>query len=154
MEILVQRLNDGGDSTVGAIYIDGDFHGYTLEDQHQDVKVMHETRIPAGSYRIKYRKEPASKMNQRYSAKFDWFAWHLWLQDVPNFEWVYIHMGTNDDHTSGCILVGDSVNNNNPKAGRLGASDVAYERIYNIVANALDDGESVWITIRDEAEVV
>lgn len=150
MEILVQRYSDGGDSTLGLIFIDGQFDGYTLEDEHRDKKVMHETRIPAGSYQIKFREEPASTMNQRYQAQFPWFTWHLWLQDVPNFTHIYIHQGVTDEHTSGCILVGDGANNNVAKAGRLSGTDTAFKRIYQTVSDALKSGEVVWITIQDE----
>lgn len=150
MDIQVKRYSDGGDSTLGLIFIDGTFEGYTLEDEHRDIKVMHETRIPAGSYQIKFREEPASKFNQRYQSKFPWFTWHLWLQDVPNFTYIYIHQGVTDDHTSGCILVGDSANNNVTNGGRLGGTDTAFKRIYLQVSAALMAGDEVWITITDE----
>ena len=52
MEIITQRYSDGGKSTLGLLFIDDIFNGYTLEDQRRDVKVMHETRIPAGRYEI------------------------------------------------------------------------------------------------------
>ena len=107
MQLSTQRYSDGGKSTLGLLFIDGAFNGYTLEDQHRDVKVMHETRIPAGTYEIKLRTDVASSMNQRYAAKYPWFKGHLWLQDVPNFTYIYIHQGVTDEHSSGCILVGD-----------------------------------------------
>lgn len=150
MELLTQRYSDGGDSTLGLFFMNGKFDGYTLEDEHRDTKVAGETRIPAGRYEIKFREEPASKMNQRYQQKFPWFTWHLWLQDVPNFEWIYMHIGYNDDHTDGCILVGDTANNNVVNSGRLGASDAAYKRIYLAISAALMSGERVFITVKDE----
>ena len=150
MEICVKRFSDGGDSTIGLIFIDDVFNGYSLEDEARAVKVADETRIPAGRYEIKFRVEPDSKMNQRYQAKYSWFTWHLWLQDVVNFEWIYLHEGVNDNHTSGCILVGDSVNNNVTRAGKLGGSPAAYKRIYLAVSKCLESGSRVFITVMDE----
>ena len=40
----------GKDATNGMLFIDGMFECYTLEDQYQAVKVMHETCIPEGTY--------------------------------------------------------------------------------------------------------
>ena len=153
MELTTKRYSDGGDSTLGLFFIDKQFEGYTLEDEFRKIKVAGETRIPAGRYEIKFRIEPESKMNQRYQAKYPWFSWHLWLQDVPNFEWIYIHQGVHDDHTDGCILVGDSVNNNVTKAGKLNGSPTAFKRIYLKVAAALNAGEPVFITIDDERQL-
>jgi|TARA_R110000787_G_scaffold261836_1_gene367175 hypothetical protein len=150
MNIKLIRYSDGGDSTLGLIFIDDYFNGYTLEDEARKVKVAGETRIPPGSYEIKFRAEPASKMNQRYQNKYAWFKWHLWLQDVPGFEWIYIHQGTNDEHTDGCILVGDATNNNVTRAGKLGGSPTAYKRIYLKISAALESGEKVFIKVIDE----
>jgi len=32
----------------------------------------------------------------------------LWLQNVPNFEYVYLHIGNVVENSEGCVLVGDS----------------------------------------------
>ena len=36
----------------------------------------------------------------------------LWVRDVPGFEYILIHTGNTDEHTSGCLIVGDSQENN------------------------------------------
>jgi hypothetical protein len=105
MILQLKRIANGPNSTLGYLTVEGGFMGFTLEDQYQEVKVKHETRIPAGRYQIKFREVP-SPMTQRYRQRFDWFNWHLELQDVKGFDNVYIHIGNDDDDTSGCILVG------------------------------------------------
>ena len=150
MEIITQRYSDGGKSTLGLLFIDDIFNGYTLEDQHRDVKVMHETRIPAGRYEIKLRTDMASSMNKRYAAEYRWFKGHLWLQDVPNFTYIYIHEGVTDEHSSGCILVGDGANNNVTNQGKISSSAKAFKRIYLATLAAIERGEQVFITVKDE----
>ena len=36
----------------------------------------------------------------------------LWVRDIPGFEYILIHTGNTDEHTSGCLLVGDTQENN------------------------------------------
>ena len=55
MKLDVIRFQFGKDATNGLLFIDDVFECYTLEDQYQDVKVMHETCIPEGEYKIEYR---------------------------------------------------------------------------------------------------
>ena len=50
MKLQVVRTQFGTDATNGLLFIDGLFECYTLEDQYQAVKVMHETCIPEGTY--------------------------------------------------------------------------------------------------------
>ena len=66
----------------------------------------------------------------------------LWLQDVPNFKWILIHCGNTDEHTAGCLLVGDSQENNQiKKDGFIGKSGNAYKRIYPAIAKAIKNEE-------------
>jgi hypothetical protein len=114
-----------------------------LEDEKRDIKVKGETRIPEGRYKITLRKEGG--FHERYAKKFG--SLHkgmLWVRNVPNFEYILIHMGNTDKHTDGCILVGNSL-----KKNFLGESEVAYREIYPEIASALEKNEEVWITIMD-----
>ena len=52
MKLTVIRTQFGTDATNGILLIDDVFECYTLEDQYQEVKVMHETCIPEGTYDI------------------------------------------------------------------------------------------------------
>lgn len=106
MRLKVERVDDDGTSTLGKMFVDGEFECWILEDTHQDEKVQGETRIPNGVYDIQLR--PAGGMHGKYAARYDWHKGMLHLQDVPDFTYVYIHSGNYHTHTDGCILVGNS----------------------------------------------
>ena len=145
MELKVIRYSDNGESTTGLLFIDGVFECYTLEDEHRDEKVKHETRVPEGSYKVEYRTEGGfhNRYKSRYGASHSGM---LHIKDVPNFEYILIHSGNTDDHTSGCLLVGNTSNNNNINDGFIGDSRTAYRNMYGKVSKALNDGEEVVIT--------
>ena len=70
----------------------------------------------------------------------------LHITDVPGFEYILIHCGNTDEHTHGCLLVGDTQNNNMlEKDGFIGRSKNAYKRIYPAIADAIEKGEEVLI---------
>ena len=103
------------------------------------MKVKGETRIPAGTYKIKLRNEGG--FNQRYNKRYP--SIHrgmLHIIDVPGFEYILIHVGNSDEHTAGCLLVGDSQENNQVnKNGFIGSSGNAYKRIYPLIADAVEN---------------
>ena len=115
MQLEVVRFSSERDSTNGLLFdITGEcrnFLSYTLEDEYRKEKVMHETRIPAGTYKVTLRTVGGfhAKYTERYG---EMHKGMLWVCDVPGFEYILIHTGNTDEHTSGCLLVGDSQNNN------------------------------------------
>ena len=120
---------------------------FTLEDEYRRKKVPEHTRIPAGTYRILLRTAD-SPSNARYRKRYgERHLGMLWLQDVPGFRWIYIHVGNKDDHTAGCILVGDTLDRTG--SGFLGKSRTAYDRLYFDLAPTIEAGDEVWITIED-----
>lgn len=147
MLIKLYRFYQDKETTLGNVQINGKHFCTSLEDQYQDKKVLGETRIPMGRYEIKYRKV-LSPMTERYRQRFPWFSWHLELQDVPEFQYVYIHIGNDDDDTEGCLLVGNGYLIRD-KATLLDSTK-AYEALYKKVSPMLDDGERVFIEIYNE----
>ena len=145
MKLQVVRTQFGKDATNGLLFIDGVFECYTLEDQYQAVKVMHETCIPEGTYDIKFRK--TGGFHARYSERYKNAHYGmLHIQDVPGFTYILIHTGNTDEHTSGCLIVGETqqdldINFN----GMVGSSAVAYKKMYAKVANQLLQGKKVTI---------
>ena len=153
MKLEILRFNSSDDFTSGMLFDVSNnkrkFLCYTLEDQAQTQKVWGETRIPAGTYKIKLRKEGG--FHGRYTTKYG--SMHkgmLHVQDVPGFEYILIHTGNTDEHTDGCLLVGNTQTENiGTKDGFIGASVNAYKRIYPPIAKALEDDEEVEITYVD-----
>jgi len=145
VKLTVVRTQFGTDATNGLLFIDGIFECYTLEDQYQAVKVMHETCIPEGTYDIKLRKTGGfhAKYSERYkNAHYGM----LHIQDVPNFTYILIHTGNTDEHTSGCLIVGETQQDLEvSKDGFIGSSTVAYKKMYAKVAGQLLQGKPVSI---------
>jgi hypothetical protein len=145
MKLTVVRTQFGTDATNGLLFINGIFECYTLEDQYQAVKVMHETCIPEGTYDIKFRKTGGfhAKYSERYkNAHYGM----LHIQDVPNFTYILIHTGNTDEHTSGCLIVGETQQDLEvSKDGFIGSSTVAYKKMYAKVAGQLLQGKPVSI---------
>ena len=145
MKLTVVRTQFGTDATNGLLFIDGIFECYTLEDQYQAVKVMHETCIPEGIYDINFRKTGGfhAKYSERYkNAHYGM----LHIQDVPNFTYILIHTGNTDEHTSGCLIVGETQQDLEvSKDGFIGSSTVAYKKMYAKVAKQLLQGKPVSI---------
>ena len=147
MNLTLKRFSGADEATLGLIFVEGKFFCYSLEDQFNEPKVPGETRIPAGKYQIILRTDGG--MNSRYTDRFSFHKGMLWLQDVPDFTFIYIHTGNNDDHSEGCILTGDGQVQNVTERGQVTSSVAAYTRLYGVTVEALIH-EEVWITIEDE----
>jgi hypothetical protein len=145
VKLTVVRTQFGKDATNGILLVDGIFECFTLEDQYQEVKVMHETCIPEGTYDIKFR--TVGGFHERYKGKYGQ-AHHgmLHLQDVPNFTYILIHAGNTDEHTSGCLIVGETQQDLDiSDDGFIGHSGKAYSKLYDKVAKQLLQGRDVSI---------
>lgn len=142
MDIKVYRYNSDDDHSNSVILVNGRYQCDGLEDEYRATKEMHETRIPAGCYKIEFR--TTGGFHARYLDRYG-ATWHkgmLWIKEVPGFEFILIHSGNHDDHTSGCLLVGRANAND---ANFVGSSRDTYEKFYPKVRNALLRGEEVWI---------
>ena len=154
MELVVYRISSEKDCTNGILFEKTDSFGlkflcYTLEDEHRVLKVKGETRIPKGKYNIEYRKEGG--FHNKYIKRFsNIHKGMLQVMDVPNFDYILLHCGNTDEHSSGCLLVADSQENNIIiKDGFIGKSTNAYKRIYPLIAKELELGNKVTIEYKD-----
>tara|TARA_R110000765_G_scaffold314601_1_gene407413 strand:- start:341 stop:802 length:462 start_codon:yes stop_codon:yes gene_type:complete len=141
MKLQVLRFSSESDSTNGLLLDVTEeikFLAYTLEDEYRKHKKSKETRIPAGTYKIELRDEGG--FHKRYSKRYpNIHRGMLHIIDVPNFEYILIHTGNTDEHTAGCLLIGDSQENNQiNKNGFIGSSSNAYKRVYPLIAKAIE----------------
>lgn len=151
MNVEVFRYCYGQESTLGRLYVDGEFFGFTLEDEVRDPgeKVQGETAIPPGRYEVILREEGG--MTQRYHDRFpELHRGMLWLQDVPGFDWIYLHIGNTEEHSKGCILVAT-----HPVILPSGEFEIArstdtYLALYRRILAAMDQGERVWVHVHDQ----
>lgn len=154
MRLWLERFGFGRDSTLGRLSIaEGDEEPeevcYTIEDERRTKKVPGETCIPAGVYKIELRAEGG--MHPKYVDRYpELHRGMLWLQNVPNFTYVYIHKGNTDDHTDGCILPNE-VPVCLPDGEFVGQrSEPAYLTVYKRAVEAMDAGEEVVISITEK----
>lgn len=139
MLITVERFASDTETTISLIKLDGEFVCFGLEDEYREVKVKHETRIPAGRYVVKLRRYGG--FHARYSGKFaDIHEGMLEIADVPGFTDILIHVGNRERDTSGCLLVGMGATAR-PGDMSIASSVEAYRRLYPMVVGAAARGE-------------
>ncbi len=154
MKYEVLRISSGKDATSGLLFEVSQnkrtFLAYTLEDEQRDVKVWGETRIPAGTYKLKLREEGG--FHNRYLNKYGntFHKGMIHVQDVPGFEYILWHTGNTDEHTAGCLILGNTQTNNRiAKDGFVGNSVDAYKFVYSRVAAAIEAGLDVEVEYID-----
>ena len=153
MKLEVLRISSQEDSTSGILFETTNgkrtFMCYTIEDEQRDVKVWGETRIPAGTYKLKLRTE--GRFHSRYTGKYgDWHKGMIWVQDVPGFEFILWHTGNTDESTAGCLILGQTQESNLIKPdGWVGSSVSAYKFVYPRVSEAILSGQDVEVTYID-----
>ena len=155
MKLTIYRDNSGTDSTLGRLCIGEGLYehmfAYTLEDERRIEKIAGKTRIPAGTYEIKLR--VGSPMADKYDARYHDISHSgmLWITEVPNFSYCYVHIGNTDEDTDGCPLIGfSSTIDARNGGGSIGRSTQAYKALYPKVYSAIESGEKVFLTIKDE----
>lgn len=150
MEIEYRRIIHHDLCTISHVLVDGKHFGFGLEDPSQLTKIRGNTRIPAARYEVKYRETPQpSPKTAQYRAKHSWFTNHLWLQNVKNFQYVYMHKGNNHKHTDGCLLIGTDLMQNDKYGFVIGRSTDAFHELYQMAQQEFEIGKKVFVTIKD-----
>jgi hypothetical protein len=153
MEVLVYRKYKKPDYCVGRMSIDGTFICNTMEDVDRGLddgmqdwmirnkKIPNVTAIPTGRYKIDM---------DTVSPKFSKYPFYMEvcqgklprIKNVRGFDGILIHCGVDHSNSSGCILVGM-----NTQTGKLTDSKETFKKIYALMKEAHDNGETIYITI-------
>ena len=133
-KIKIIRDTFSDESTIGKLYIDGEYFCETLEDKDRfieagGVKIYGKTCIPRGVYKL------VITMSSRFKKELPL------LLNVPQFEGIRIHAGNTAADTDGCILLGRTRRNNFVENSR----DTVNEFIEKL-AKMLEDDE-VWVEV-------
>lgn len=146
--VVNNRLVSDNESSLGLCSINGHKHSFVIEDEARLKKVKGETRIPAGTYKLGIRKV-ASPMTKRYRQKYHWFKFFIVLIGVPNFTYVYFHIGNKETHTDACQLLGYGAALDENNHYRNTQSAVAVKDFYEKIYPLLERGEEVEYHIID-----
>ena len=133
MKLQIRRSPSTAKSTIGELFVDGEFECYTLEDVVRPVKIHGMTAIAAGIYQL----------DVTFSARFKRLLPEL--RDVPNFVGVRIHPGNTDADTEGCILVGQT-----KQTDFIGNSRAAFDKLFPRIEAARALGK-IFIEVLDAA---
>ena len=156
MEILVHRRWNKQEYCVGRLFIDGQLYGNTLEDCDRGLsdamdertirnrKIYGKTAIPRGRYRI-----DMDTVSPKFSKKkfyMDVCQGKLpRIKNVKGFEGILLHVADGPkgaDLLEGCIGVGL-----NREKGQLCEGKDVFAKIYRLMKEAHDRGETIYITI-------
>lgn len=130
MQITLVRETLTDNSTIGSLFVNGEFECYTLEDRVRPVKVKGSTAIPPGHY------EMVVTFSERFKKPLPL------LLNVPNFDGIRIHTGNTAEHTEGCILVGTGKGSD-----RISESAAAFKKLFTKIAAAAKV-EKIFIEIK------
>lgn len=142
----LQRFHRNESSTVGALFLDGVFLCFILEDGYHTQKIYGATRIPSGTYPLGLRWSPS--LSVRYMHKM------IWIMEVPGFDYIYFHSGNKAKDTLGCPLCGDGIVRQEEGESYIvgGTSRGAYDRVYAQLRPLIDNGTLQTVTVADEPQ--
>lgn len=105
MQTKIIRVAEGKQSTLSHLYIDDIFQCYLLEDKIRKIKIPRQTAIPEGNYSL--RLNTWGGMNAKYRQKFPkTHKGMIEINGLPNFSFVYFHIGNTHLQTAGCPMCG------------------------------------------------
>lgn len=160
MKLLLKRIAKKANYTIGKLYMQDRQNGEwvriadTIEDRDRGLdqnmteanitrlKVKHQTAIPTGTYEVQM-----DIVSGTFSKKANYMAFCGGrvprLKNVKGFSGILIHSGTDQDSSSGCIIVGE-----NKIPGKVINSWATYKRVYSLLKAAHNRGERITLTIQ------
>ena len=121
VNLLILRDTFSEVSTIGRLFLNGEWLCDTLELPYKDNQ-RSISSIPAGQYKVRLR-------TARESATRDYL--HLLIQDVPNRDFVLVHIGNKSSDSRGCVLVGIGTKQDYVENSRL-AMELLMKEILNL----------------------
>ena len=106
MKLQLRRLYRKPEYIIGKLYINGEYYCDVVEDrdrgltqdmdlaQIKKIKVMHETAIPYGTYKVRLSLSPHFKKILPE------------ILNVPGFSGIRMHGGSSASSSSGCLILG------------------------------------------------
>jgi len=105
------------------------------------IKVKHQTAIPTGRYEIDMTTVSGTFIKKPLYKDFCGGKVPR-LKYVKGFSGILIHSGTDQDSSSGCIIVGE-----NKVVGKVINSWATFKRIYMVLKRAHSNGEKITLTV-------
>ena len=105
------------------------------------IKVKHQTAIPTGTYEIDMNTVSGTFVKKVLYKDFCGGK-EPRLKYVKGFSGILIHSGTDQDSSSGCIIVGQ-----NKVVGKVINSWATFKRVYMLLKRAANNGERISLTI-------
>ena len=151
MIVYVNRLFRNPEETIGIMSLENRILCHTLEDEKRLVKVYGETRIKAGTYKL--RRRQYGTHHELYGKRFPTIhKGMIEICDVPEFNDILIHILNYENQTDGCIGVGSGDWISQTNRYSIKASERAYRYIYTILmTNIIERPNDCFIKIIDEA---
>ena len=152
--LYLHKMDETAHSTVSSLFaLDPDddsvrkvFLGFIIEDGYNEVKIPGETRIPAGLYSLRKKKDG------EFLAKYKSLYGHEWIPEVmgvPGYSAILIHIGNFIRDTRGCLLPNKSIQYNAANDTFYGTdSGSTYRALYAYLDSVWGDDDEVWIDVR------
>ena len=159
MELKLKRTARKEKYTIGHLYMKDRQNGQwvriadTIEDKDRGldqsmteaniakIKVKHQTAIPTGRYEIDMTTVSGTFVKKPQYKDFCGGKVPR-LKYVKGFSGILIHSGTDQDSSSGCIIVGE-----NKVMGKVINSWATFKRIYMVLKRAHSNGEKITLTV-------
>lgn len=159
MKLKLRRTAKKSKYTIGHLYMQDKQNGEwgflcdTIEDKDRGldqsmtlanierIKVKHETAIPTGTYEIQMDVVSGTFVKKDTYKAFCGGKVPR-LKYVKGFSGILIHSGTDQNSSSGCIIVGE-----NKVVGKVINSWATFKRIYSILKRAYNNGEKITLEI-------
>ena len=159
MELKLKRTARKEKYTIGHLYMKDRQNGQwvriadTIEDKDRGldqsmteaniakIKVKHQTAIPTGRYEIDMTTVSGTFVKKPQYKDFCGGKVPR-LKYVKGFSGILIHSGTDQDSSSGCIIVGE-----NKVVGKVINSWATFKRIYMVLKRAHSNGEKITLNV-------